>query len=193
TRSTGTGSIRSPPSPTRMTSPEPTRSPKPPGPMTASARTPPQIGSNRCAGESKGSGSGRSSIGRSVAGGCGTAASSRSDSWSGIGAILAARLDRVARRAPIPARSAATHQGTTVTASPRRAPRPDDLYRIVVPTDPRLSPDGSRVTFTVQRVRPTFEGYASAIWTVATDGSDEPRALTIGARHDGHARWSPDG
>jgi dipeptidyl aminopeptidase/acylaminoacyl peptidase len=49
------------------------------------------------------------------------------------------------------------------------------------------------VTFTVQRVRPTFEGYASAIWTVATDGSDEPRALTIGARHDGHARWSPDG
>jgi dipeptidyl aminopeptidase/acylaminoacyl peptidase len=65
-----------------------------------------------------------------------------------------------------------------------------------VPTDPRLSPDGSRVAFRVQRVRPTFDGYSSAIWLAAVDGgkgSGAPRAITLGARRDGHARWSPDG
>ncbi|HEX7949477.1 MAG TPA: S9 family peptidase [Candidatus Limnocylindrales bacterium] len=80
-----------------------------------------------------------------------------------------------------------------MTASDRRAPRPDDLYRIVIPTGPRLSPDGSRVAFTVQRARPTFEGYATALWVAPTDGSQPARPVTLGARHDGHARWSPDG
>jgi dipeptidyl aminopeptidase/acylaminoacyl peptidase len=80
-----------------------------------------------------------------------------------------------------------------VAASNRRAPTPEDLYRILVPTDPRLSPDGGTVTFTVQRVRPGFDGYASAIWAAQTDGSEPARQLTIGARRDLHARWSPDG
>jgi len=80
-----------------------------------------------------------------------------------------------------------------VAASDRRAPTPEDLYRIVVPTDPRLSPDGTTVTFTVQRVRPTFDGYASAIWTAPLDGAAPARQLTIGARRDSHGRWSPDG
>jgi dipeptidyl aminopeptidase/acylaminoacyl peptidase len=80
-----------------------------------------------------------------------------------------------------------------VTASDRRAPRPDDLYRIAIPSDPRLSPAGSQVTFTVQRVRPTFDGYTTALWIVPVDGSSPARPLTIGARRDGHARWSPDG
>ena len=75
----------------------------------------------------------------------------------------------------------------------RRAARPEDLYRIVVPTDPRLSPNGRRVTFSVQRVRPGFDGYASSIWIADVDGSADPRPLTIGARRDGHGRWSPDG
>jgi dipeptidyl aminopeptidase/acylaminoacyl peptidase len=78
-------------------------------------------------------------------------------------------------------------------AATRRAARPEDLYRIVVPTDPRLSPDGRRVTFTVQRVRPSFDGYAASIWIADTDDAADPRPLTIGARRDGHGRWSPDG
>jgi acylaminoacyl-peptidase len=42
-------------------------------------------------------------------------------------------------------------------------------------------------------VRPGFDGYASAIWAASTDGSEPARQLTLGARRDLHARWSPDG
>jgi dipeptidyl aminopeptidase/acylaminoacyl peptidase len=69
---------------------------------------------------------------------------------------------------------------------------PDDLYRLRIPTDPRLSPDGSRATVTVQTSAPRRDGYRHAIWLVPIDGG-EPRQLTIGARSDRHARFSPDG
>jgi dipeptidyl aminopeptidase/acylaminoacyl peptidase len=75
----------------------------------------------------------------------------------------------------------------------KRAPRPADLYRIAVPTDPRLSPDGSAVTFTVQTVGAGYDKYRTAIWLLASSGSEPPRQLTIGAKRDGQARWSPDG
>ena len=35
------------------------------------------------------------------------------------------------------------------------------------------------MTFTVQRVRPGFDGYASAIWTAPTDGMEPARQLTL--------------
>ena len=74
-----------------------------------------------------------------------------------------------------------------------RAPRPEDLYRLRVPTEPRLSPDGSHIAFTVQTVAPTHDGYRQAIWLVATDGATPGRQLTIGSKHDRHPRFSPDG
>lgn len=82
-----------------------------------------------------------------------------------------------------------------MAATSTRAPRPEDLYRLLIPTDPRLSPDASAVTFTVQRVGPAFDRYATAIWIAPTaaDGKTPARQLTIGARRDGNARWSPDG
>jgi dipeptidyl aminopeptidase/acylaminoacyl peptidase len=90
-----------------------------------------------------------------------------------------------------------------VEASPprRRGARPDDLYRISVPTDPRLTPDGGRVVFTVQTVAPGADGYRTAIWAAdapgagraARAGSEAARRLTIGARKDRHPRPSPDG
>jgi dipeptidyl aminopeptidase/acylaminoacyl peptidase len=83
-----------------------------------------------------------------------------------------------------------------VTASDRRAPQPDDLYRISIPLDARLSPDGEHAAFTVQRVGPSFDAYRTSIWVAATkpDGeTGEPRRLTTAARRDWHARWSPDG
>ncbi len=75
----------------------------------------------------------------------------------------------------------------------RRPPTPEDLYRLRVPTDPRLSPDGAFVAFTVQSIAPTYDGYRHAIWVAPTDGSRPARQLTLGARHDTHARFSPDG
>jgi len=74
-----------------------------------------------------------------------------------------------------------------------RPPRPDDLYRLRVASQPRLSSDGRLAVVTLQTVAPGFDGYRQALWIVPTDGSLAPRQLTIGARHDQHARFSPDG
>jgi dipeptidyl aminopeptidase/acylaminoacyl peptidase len=74
-----------------------------------------------------------------------------------------------------------------------RAPLPDDLYRFRIPTEPRLSPDSRLVAFTLQTVAPTHDGYRHAIWIVPADGSAPARQLTIGAKHDRHPRFSPDG
>ena len=74
-----------------------------------------------------------------------------------------------------------------------RVPRPDDLASFVVPTDPRLSPDGSTVAFVVQSVTSRRDGYRHAIWSVPADGSGPARRLTIGWKHDTAPRYSPDG
>lgn len=74
-----------------------------------------------------------------------------------------------------------------------RPPRPEDLSRLRVATEPRLSPDGRLAVVTVQTVAPSFDGYRRALWLVATDGATPPRQLTLGAKNDRHARISPDG
>ena len=74
-----------------------------------------------------------------------------------------------------------------------RPPRPDDLYRLRIATEPRLSPDGRLAVVTLQTVAPGFDGYRDALWLVATDGGEAPRQLTLGAKHDRHPRFSPDG
>jgi acylaminoacyl-peptidase len=76
-----------------------------------------------------------------------------------------------------------------------RPPRPADLYRLRIPTEPVFSPDGRWVVVTLQSVAPGFDGYRHALWLVPTDpaAGGEPRRLTLGARHDRHARFSPDG
>src|SRR6185436_10429515 len=74
-----------------------------------------------------------------------------------------------------------------------RPPRPDDLYRLRVATEPRLSPDGGFVAVTLQTVAPTYDAYRTALWLVATaEDGPPPRRLTLGARHDRHPRFSPD-
>ena len=53
----------------------------------------------------------------------------------------------------------------------RAPPRPDDLYRLRIATEPRLSPDGRLAVVTLQTVAPGFDGYRQALWLVPTDGS----------------------
>lgn len=74
-----------------------------------------------------------------------------------------------------------------------RAPRPDDIYALRVPTDARLSPDGAWVCFAVKGTGPGKDGYRQALWLVPADGSAPLRQLTLGAGTDGSPRWSPDG
>ena len=75
----------------------------------------------------------------------------------------------------------------------RRAPQPDDVYRFRVVTDARLSPDGALVAFNVQASAPGRTEYRSAIWLAAKDGTTPPRQVTLGAKNDTQARFSPDG
>ncbi|MFN8621087.1 MAG: S9 family peptidase [Chloroflexota bacterium] len=74
-----------------------------------------------------------------------------------------------------------------------RSPSPDDLYPLRLPTDVRLSPDGTRVVFSLQESAPGKDAYRSSLWLVPADGSAAPRRLTLGARRDTCPRWSPDG
>ena len=75
----------------------------------------------------------------------------------------------------------------------RRAPRPDDLYALRVPSDLRLSPDGRWICFSVKAAAPGKDGHREALWLVPSDGSAPPRQLTLGAKTDTSPRWSPDG
>ena len=54
-----------------------------------------------------------------------------------------------------------------------RPPRPDDLYRLRIATEPRLSPDGRHAVVTLQTVAPGFDGYRHALWLVPDRGPRE--------------------
>ena len=100
----------------------------------------------------------------------------------------------VATRTGPPARSPARspHPSHPEEPVPRSA-RPDDLYRLAVPSEPRLTPDGSRVVFTVKRSAVGKDGYRQALWSAPVDGSEPARQLTLGVRSDRAPQVSPDG
>jgi Tol biopolymer transport system component len=70
--------------------------------------------------------------------------------------------------------------------------RPEDLYRLTLAGDPRLSPDGKTVAFVVTTIDKEENTYLSAIWLVAADGASKPRRFTFGKKRDASPRWSPD-
>ncbi|WP_214415516.1 S9 family peptidase [Sphaerisporangium fuscum] len=67
---------------------------------------------------------------------------------------------------------------------------PSDLYRLAVPSDPRLRPDGNAVAYVLTTPDRETDENVSEIWLAAPGG--EPRRLTAGPR-DSSPRWSPDG
>jgi len=71
--------------------------------------------------------------------------------------------------------------------------RPEDVYALTSVGDPRLSPDGRRVAYVVNRIDREENAYRTAIWIAAPDGSEAPRQFTSGERCDHSPRWSPDG
>jgi len=90
-----------------------------------------------------------------------------------------------------------TSKPSSKPAATKRALRPDDLCRLRIPTDPRLAPDGRSIVCTLQHVAPAHDGYRTALGRVELDASGMATGalerLTLGAKHDSHPRFAPDG
>jgi dipeptidyl aminopeptidase/acylaminoacyl peptidase len=72
--------------------------------------------------------------------------------------------------------------------------QPSDIGALVVPGDPRVSPDGSMVAYTVTTVDLAANAYRSTVWLAGTTGAPAPRPFTSGGdARDAKPRWSPDG
>jgi dipeptidyl aminopeptidase/acylaminoacyl peptidase len=75
----------------------------------------------------------------------------------------------------------------------RRRVGPEDLYNFRLIRECRLSPDGSRIVYSVERFDRVRRRAFRNLWIVATDGRSPPRPFTRGDRDDRCPRWSPDG
>ncbi|WP_406638410.1 serine hydrolase [Amycolatopsis sp. WGS_07] len=67
----------------------------------------------------------------------------------------------------------------------------DDLYDLAAPSQPALSPDGSRIVYVLRTADREADRNVDALWTVGTS-SGEARQLTRGTG-DAAPKWSPDG
>jgi dipeptidyl aminopeptidase/acylaminoacyl peptidase len=74
----------------------------------------------------------------------------------------------------------------------RRPITPQDLWAMARVGSPALSPDGSRVAYTITRFDTQTNRSRTDIWVVPTAGG-EPVQLTHGAASSSAPAWSPDG
>ena len=82
--------------------------------------------------------------------------------------------------------------GLAAAAQAKRGPLPEDMFALKEIGNPRLSPDGTQVVYTVSVPDRTGNRYTSNLWIVALDGK-APAPLTTGEASDSSPRWSPDG
>jgi dipeptidyl aminopeptidase/acylaminoacyl peptidase len=74
----------------------------------------------------------------------------------------------------------------------RRVIKAEDLYKIEVVSDLRISPSGEYVIYTQQRIDPKTEDKYSNLWILPVK-SGKPKQFTSGDHKDCQPRWSPDG
>lgn len=75
---------------------------------------------------------------------------------------------------------------------PKRPFELKDWYRLTVLSSPAMSPDGSRIAFTVQTVNERDNKYHREVWVVDASGG-EPQRLTSPGTESSNPRWSADG
>src|SRR5918995_3426085 len=81
---------------------------------------------------------------------------------------------------------------TPAQAQTRRAMTLDDVLDLVQVSNPRISPDGSRVLFTRAEIKDWKDNKrVSTIWIAGADGSNPYQFL--GSDKDRNPQWSPDG
>jgi dipeptidyl aminopeptidase/acylaminoacyl peptidase len=71
--------------------------------------------------------------------------------------------------------------------------QPEEVYELTSVSEPRISPDATRVAYVVTSIDRDSNEYRGAIWVAPLDASAEPRRFTSGERRDTTPRWSPDG
>ena len=81
---------------------------------------------------------------------------------------------------------------TIINAQPKGPMKPEDLYKIKKVSDPRISPDGKWIVYTVSVPNLEENKYNSDIWLIPLSGG-KSKQLTAGAGSDHSPRWSPDG
>jgi len=80
----------------------------------------------------------------------------------------------------------------TASAQSRRPLRPDDIFELRTVGDPRISPDGGWVAYTVSAMDRKEDNSDTDIYMVPAAGGAAIR-LTSGRRPETSPRWSPDG
>ena len=79
---------------------------------------------------------------------------------------------------------------TSPSGTPLSPLTPEEIADRIVPSDPRIAPDGSRVVFVAASGSKTGEKWTRSLWIA---GDDLPtRQFTSGSADDCDPRWSPD-
>src|ERR1044072_1131997 len=81
---------------------------------------------------------------------------------------------------------------TTAAIAQTRTYTIEDLLKVRRVADPQVSPDGTRVAFTIGDVNYDANRVVKQIYVVSIDGGN-PKQLTNGASSSSAPRWSPDG
>lgn len=69
---------------------------------------------------------------------------------------------------------------------------PEDYFRFHYVGDPRISPEGDEIAYTVSSYHPQTREYSSRIWTVPIAGG-APKPMTSREHSSTSPRYSPDG
>jgi len=80
----------------------------------------------------------------------------------------------------------------TVSAQSRRPLQPDDIFALKTVGDPRISPDGAWVAYTVSSLDRKEDSSDTDVYMVSTAGGAAIR-LTSSKKPETGPRWSPDG
>lgn len=78
----------------------------------------------------------------------------------------------------------------------KRPIQADDLYRLRLISDPRISPDGTRIAFVLKQMDEDKNEYVSNIYVVDRQTPDDPAPSAVqftSGDKDSAPRWSPDG